>query len=106
MPSADPVNFDCRKFCNIFPNLRVFINRYYYRSNKKYFNRPFETTIPVSKVEEIEDRDECELTRQLLLSVSCNYLRTLNVKPDAQNPRSDLFSLLKNLPALESFSVS
>jgi hypothetical protein len=74
VPCGKPINFDCRRFCNMFPNLHVFINSCYNRPNKKYFNRPFEIAIPVSKVEEIEDRGECELTRQLLLSVPCKHL--------------------------------
>jgi hypothetical protein len=90
----------------MFPNLRVFINSYCNRPNKKYFNRPFEIAIPVSKVEEIEDSGECELARQLLLSVPCKHLRTLKVNLNVQNPRSNFFSLLKNLPTLQSLDVS
>jgi hypothetical protein len=100
---------DGRKFCNFFPNLRVFsLSKYSARVlNGGLASQRFELILPDTELEKIKDGDECELTRLLIMTGACTKLRELELSLcDFNNPRQNIYTYMKNIPALKKLTLS
>jgi hypothetical protein len=100
-------SLDKRVLCNMFPNLKRAILSMEMSGASYVLDSPFQFTHSSSKLEEIVEGGECELTRQLAMSNMCSNLKSLKLY-DLELPSlssSDIISQLKNMPALETLSL-
>jgi hypothetical protein len=103
-------NFDKRKLCNTFPNLREFELTETHCSSAitNYMNKKFHLLHATSKLERITEFGECELTCQLAISNACRHLYTLDLdfRGVGVSTSSIAVPQLKNMPVLRFFQLS
>lgn len=92
--------FDRRELCNVFPNLwELRLKAPDGEQLRPYPSRPFNFTNSTSKLETIEDYDDCEFVLQLSSLNMCNNLKTLEL--DLSDSNNFSIAQLNSMPVLE-----